>query len=289
MPLMALIACSNACRWWCCGMPMAVLERWRCAAVLALGHRVLVWASDNCSWLLVRKLRCINALMPSHVLPTRSLSRSLAPHVTTQPPTPARLLLLLPLQLRRRASRPTRASFLCHDGPLLISNPAPPPQAAATMPRRTNPCAWGSRATLRRCRSHTTQKRCGPLRLVVDGGRRWCASAEIGAVGWTARRTRRVAPQRYVMRHRSINSTFATLPPLRAGHSGAQQQAWPHAISFAHPLTRSQAVPAPTLCLPPPSQPPKVTYRKLLDTFFERVDPTTRDRQGSDRGSQYRR
>jgi peptide-methionine (S)-S-oxide reductase len=32
-----------------------------------------------------------------------------------------------------------------------------------------------------------------------------------------------------------------------------------------------------------------VTYRKLLDTFFERVDPTTRDRQGSDRGSQYRR
>ncbi|KIY96497.1 peptide-methionine (S)-S-oxidereductase [Monoraphidium neglectum] len=34
--------------------------------------------------------------------------------------------------------------------------------------------------------------------------------------------------------------------------------------------------------------PKEVTYRKLLDTFFERVDPTTRDRQGSDRGSQYR-
>ena len=29
-------------------------------------------------------------------------------------------------------------------------------------------------------------------------------------------------------------------------------------------------------------------YRQLLDVFFERTDPTTRNRQGNDRGTQYR-
>lgn len=34
--------------------------------------------------------------------------------------------------------------------------------------------------------------------------------------------------------------------------------------------------------------PSQATYRQLLDVFFERVDPTTLNRQGSDRGTQYR-
>ncbi|GBF92927.1 peptide methionine sulfoxide reductase [Raphidocelis subcapitata] len=34
--------------------------------------------------------------------------------------------------------------------------------------------------------------------------------------------------------------------------------------------------------------PKEVTYERLLDVFFERVDPTTLNRQGSDRGTQYR-
>ena len=34
--------------------------------------------------------------------------------------------------------------------------------------------------------------------------------------------------------------------------------------------------------------PQEVQYEKLLDTFFQHVDPTTRDRQGGDRGTQYR-
>lgn len=34
--------------------------------------------------------------------------------------------------------------------------------------------------------------------------------------------------------------------------------------------------------------PAECTYDKLLDVFFEKVDPTTLNRQGSDRGSQYR-
>ena len=29
-------------------------------------------------------------------------------------------------------------------------------------------------------------------------------------------------------------------------------------------------------------------YEQLLDTFFEHVDPTTKNRQGNDVGSQYR-
>lgn len=32
----------------------------------------------------------------------------------------------------------------------------------------------------------------------------------------------------------------------------------------------------------------QVTYRQLLDVFFNRVDPTTLNRQGNDRGTQYR-
>jgi len=32
----------------------------------------------------------------------------------------------------------------------------------------------------------------------------------------------------------------------------------------------------------------QVSYRKLLDAFFDRVDPTTLNRQGNDRGTQYR-
>lgn len=31
-----------------------------------------------------------------------------------------------------------------------------------------------------------------------------------------------------------------------------------------------------------------MTYRQLLDVFFNRVDPTTLNRQGNDRGTQYR-
>lgn len=34
--------------------------------------------------------------------------------------------------------------------------------------------------------------------------------------------------------------------------------------------------------------PKETTYEALLDVFFERVDPTTLNRQGSDRGTQYR-
>lgn len=34
--------------------------------------------------------------------------------------------------------------------------------------------------------------------------------------------------------------------------------------------------------------PDQVTYRQLLDVFFNRVDPTTLNRQGNDRGTQYR-
>lgn len=34
--------------------------------------------------------------------------------------------------------------------------------------------------------------------------------------------------------------------------------------------------------------PKEVSYDRLLDIFFDRVDPTTRDRQGNDSGSQYR-
>lgn len=32
----------------------------------------------------------------------------------------------------------------------------------------------------------------------------------------------------------------------------------------------------------------QVRYRALLDVFFSRVDPTTLNRQGNDRGTQYR-
>jgi hypothetical protein len=34
--------------------------------------------------------------------------------------------------------------------------------------------------------------------------------------------------------------------------------------------------------------PSEVRYEALLDTFFEHVDPTTKNRQGGDVGSQYR-
>jgi peptide-methionine (S)-S-oxide reductase len=34
--------------------------------------------------------------------------------------------------------------------------------------------------------------------------------------------------------------------------------------------------------------PAEVTYDRLLDLFFSRVDPTTKDRQGNDAGTQYR-
>eukprot|EP00878_Enallax_costatus_P032932 GHUV01036283.1.p1 GENE.GHUV01036283.1~~GHUV01036283.1.p1 ORF type:complete len:134 (+),score=27.83 GHUV01036283.1:180-581(+) len=34
--------------------------------------------------------------------------------------------------------------------------------------------------------------------------------------------------------------------------------------------------------------PDQVTYRQLLDVFFNRVDPTTLNRQGNDQGTQYR-
>ena len=34
--------------------------------------------------------------------------------------------------------------------------------------------------------------------------------------------------------------------------------------------------------------PSEVEYNKLLHTFFEHVDPTTKNRQGGDVGSQYR-
>lgn len=32
----------------------------------------------------------------------------------------------------------------------------------------------------------------------------------------------------------------------------------------------------------------QVDYRQLLDVFFDRTDPTTLNRQGNDRGTQYR-
>lgn len=35
-------------------------------------------------------------------------------------------------------------------------------------------------------------------------------------------------------------------------------------------------------------KPDEVTYDQLLDVFFDKVDPTTRNRQGNDRGTQYR-
>ncbi len=34
--------------------------------------------------------------------------------------------------------------------------------------------------------------------------------------------------------------------------------------------------------------PAEVTYEQLLDNFFDKVDPTTKDRQGNDMGTQYR-
>ena len=34
--------------------------------------------------------------------------------------------------------------------------------------------------------------------------------------------------------------------------------------------------------------PQELEYEQLLDTFFQHVDPTTKDRQGGDRGTQYR-
>ena len=34
--------------------------------------------------------------------------------------------------------------------------------------------------------------------------------------------------------------------------------------------------------------PQELHYEQLLDTFFQHVDPTTKDRQGGDRGTQYR-
>ena len=33
---------------------------------------------------------------------------------------------------------------------------------------------------------------------------------------------------------------------------------------------------------------PQVTYRELLAVLFDRMDPTTLNRQGNDRGTQYR-
>ena len=35
--------------------------------------------------------------------------------------------------------------------------------------------------------------------------------------------------------------------------------------------------------------PKEGSYQQLLDVFFERTDPTTANRQGNDRGTQYRR
>ena len=34
--------------------------------------------------------------------------------------------------------------------------------------------------------------------------------------------------------------------------------------------------------------PKEASYNNLLDCFFEHVDPTTENRQGNDRGTQYR-
>ena len=34
--------------------------------------------------------------------------------------------------------------------------------------------------------------------------------------------------------------------------------------------------------------PKEVSYEQLLDNFFDKVDPTTKDRQGNDMGTQYR-
>lgn len=34
--------------------------------------------------------------------------------------------------------------------------------------------------------------------------------------------------------------------------------------------------------------PKEVSYEQLLDNFFDKVDPTTKDRQGNDTGTQYR-
>lgn len=34
--------------------------------------------------------------------------------------------------------------------------------------------------------------------------------------------------------------------------------------------------------------PAEVRYERLLDTFFQHVDPTTKNRQGNDAGTQYR-
>ena len=35
-------------------------------------------------------------------------------------------------------------------------------------------------------------------------------------------------------------------------------------------------------------KPEEVTYERLLDEFFAKVDPTTMNRQGNDMGTQYR-
>lgn len=45
---------------------------------------------------------------------------------------------------------------------------------------------------------------------------------------------------------------------------------------------------APCVHLQVAYDPKEVSYEALLDLFFDRVDPTTRDRQGNDSGSQYR-
>jgi len=34
--------------------------------------------------------------------------------------------------------------------------------------------------------------------------------------------------------------------------------------------------------------PKEVRYEQLLENFFDKVDPTTKDRQGNDMGTQYR-
>ncbi len=34
--------------------------------------------------------------------------------------------------------------------------------------------------------------------------------------------------------------------------------------------------------------PKEVSYEQLLENFFDKVDPTTKDRQGNDMGTQYR-